>query len=187
MKICWFSTVSVLICATAFFSGCSDERQTGVTEAAASTPMLIEPHVGVGKIHAGMTVDQVRAELGQPQLTTANALEYTQLGFAVMHGPDKVVQVVMCGDVTGLKGPLVSRFTGRTKEGIGLNATRDEVIKTYGEPSHDENFPGSRESMRYDALGITFSLESGRVHHMIVRLTPPEPEPAPVQTIQITP
>ncbi len=136
--------------------------------------MLIEPGKSVGKIHAGMTLDQVRAELGEPQRTTPNALEYTKLGFAVMPGPDGLVQVIMCGDVIGANGPLVKRFTGRTKEGIGLGSSRADLVKAYGEPSKDEKFAGARESMKYDSLGITFSLENGTVHHMIVRLSAPE-------------
>jgi hypothetical protein len=147
-------------------------------------PILVVPGVSVGKVHAGMTLDQVRAELGEPQRTTPNALEYTSLGFAVMPGPDGVVQVVMCGDVVGNNGPLVKNFNGRTKEGIGLGSTREEVTKAYGEPSNDEKFPGARESMRYDPLGMTFSTENGTVHHMIVRL---KSNQAQNRTIEITP
>jgi hypothetical protein len=179
-----FSISACLLAAGLILSGCSDQAGQQSTPAA---PMLIEPHVSVGKVRAGMTTDQVRAELGEPKLKTSNALEYTQLGFAVMHGPDNVVQVVMCGDVTGLQGPLVNRFTGRTKEGIGLNSTREELIKAYGEPAQAEKFPGGRESLHYDSLGITFSLEGGKVHHMIVRLTPPNQEPKPPESIQVNP
>jgi hypothetical protein len=132
--------------------------------------MLIEPNLAVGKVKAGMHIEEVIAQLGQPQRRSANALEYTNLGFAVMPGQDGVVQVVMCGDVTGLRGPLVKAFTGRTKEGIGLNSTRAEIVKAYGEPSSSENLPGGTESLRYNPLGITFTLEAGKAYHMIVRL-----------------
>lgn len=145
--------------------------------------MDIEPKVRVGTIKTGMTAEQVVAQFGAPQRTTANALEYTRLGFAVMPVAG-AVQVVMCGDVTGANGPLVKAFTGRTKEGIGLTSTRQEVIRAYGEPTSDEKFPGGRESLRYDSLGITFSLEAGKVHHMIIRLAPTT-EAAP--SVQITP
>ena len=69
----------------------------------------------------------------------------------------------------------MKNFTGRTRERIGLGSTRDELLKAYGEPTTDEKFPGARESMKYDPLGMTFSLESGKVHHMIVRLGGAEP------------
>lgn len=148
-----------------------------------SAPMDIEPKVRVGTIKAGMTVEQVVAELGEPQRKTANALEYTSRGFAVMPVTG-IVQVVMCGDVTGVNGPLAKAFTGRTKEGIGLLSTRQEVLRAYGEPTSREQFAGGRESLRYDSLGITYSMEAGKVHHMIVRLAPPGQEPQP--SIQVT-
>jgi len=132
--------------------------------------MVIEPHTSVGKVRVGMTVDQVTTELGKPEKKIANALEYTTLGLAVLPGSNGLVQVVMCGDVTGINGPLVKAFTGRTKEGIGMNSTREEVIKAYGEPTSSEKFIGGIESLQYAPLGITFTLEGGRVHHMIVRL-----------------
>ncbi|HWV99252.1 MAG TPA: hypothetical protein VNZ64_06105 [Candidatus Acidoferrum sp.] len=138
--------------------------------------MLIEPNLTVGKIHAGMTKEQVIAELGQPGRQTANALEYPRLGLAVMPSPDGVVHVVMCGDVTGLNGPFVKAFTGRTKEGVGMTSSRDEVLKAYGEPTGDEKMRFGLESMNYPSLGFTFTLEAGKVHHIIVRLRAPEPD-----------
>jgi hypothetical protein len=176
--------LSGLLAAGACLIGCSREKEP--PPGAENAAVIIEGGVGVGKVRAGMTVEQVRAELGKPQRTTANALEYTSLGFAVMPGPDGVVQVVMCGDVIGLNGPLVKRFNGRTKQGLGLGSTREELIKAYGEPTNDQRFLGNRESMRYDPLGITFSLEGGKVHHMIVRLGHVETN-APPRSIEISP
>lgn len=140
--------------------------------------MLIEPRVAVGKLRAGMTVQQVVSELGDPARRTANAVEYPALGLAVMPG-EGPIQVVMCGDVTGLNGPFVAAFKGRTKEGIGMKSTKSEIVKAYGEPDKDEKMRLGLESMTYPALGITFTLENEQVHHMIVRLgQPSEPERA---------
>ncbi len=132
--------------------------------------MLIEPNVAVGKIHSGMRIRDVVDQLGEPPRRTANSLEYTTLGFAVMPDAEGIVRVVMCGDVTGLNGPLVKAFSGRTREGIGLTSTRQEVVRAYGQPTSSEQFRGGTESLRYDSLGITFTLEGGKVYHMIVRL-----------------
>ena len=69
-------------------------------------------------------------------------------------------------------------------------STRAELLKAYGEPSEGESFRGGLESMKYQPLGITFTLEGGKVHHMIVRLGAQsetnrtvtlEPAPAPGQ------
>ena len=170
-------------------SGCSEDsdRADGNTK----PPLRIEPNLAVGNVRAGMSVQEVVKQLGEPQRRTANALEYTRLGFAVMPAADGTVQVVMCGDVTGINGPLVKSFSGRTKEGIGMSSTREDLRKAYGEPTSSEKLFGGTESLRYDSLGITFTLEAGKVYHMIVRLAGrPEPdrtvtlEPAPGTTVK---
>ena len=172
----WFLAVTLVFCV-----GCSESERSGT-----NLPITIEPHSSVGKVHAGMKTDEVIGQLGQPERRTANALEYTRLGFAVMPGPDGMVQVVMCGDVTGINGPLVKAFTGRTKEGIGMQSSREELIKAYGEPTSDEKLIGDTESMRYDPLGITFTLQKRQVHHMIVRLHTQQ-EQSPSVTVDISP
>ena len=134
-----------------------------------NTPLLIEAGVAVGQIRSGMTTQQITAALGEPQYRTGTALEYARMGFAVLPNANGMVQIVMCGDVTGINGPLVERFKGRTKEGIGMKSTREEVIKAYGEPTSADKFRGGLESLQYVPLGITFTLEGGKVHHMIVR------------------
>jgi hypothetical protein len=149
--------------------------------------MVIEPNLAVGKIRVGMRAEDVIKLFGEPQRRTANAIEYTDLGFAVMPSPDGIVQVVMCGDVTGLNGPLVNAFTGRTREGIGLRSTREELLKVYGQPSVEEKLRGNTESLRYDPLGITFTLENGKVYHMIVRLRTEQQQQQPGLTVDLSP
>ena len=131
-----------------------------------------------------MTTQQVITALGPPQRRTAHALEYTQIGFAVIPSPQGVVQVVMCGDVTGIRGPLVQAFHARTAEGIGMQSRREEVIKAYGEPTSAQKLSGAIESLSYESLGITFTLEGGKVYHLIVRL---EGTIEPERSIQVEP
>jgi len=164
MKIA--SALAVLV----FLTACSDNSNQGASAPQSGEPSLIEPNVRVGKVVAGMTVKQLVTQLGEPQRRTAKALEYTQLGFAVLPDSNGMVSIVMCGDVTGIHGPFVKAFTGRTREGIGMLSTRDDLLKAYGEPTESEKFRGGLESMRYQGLGITYTLEHGKVHHIIVRL-----------------
>ena len=165
-------------------TSCSENAGTNSTaQPGTNAAMLIEPGVAVGKIHLGMTKEQVVTELGEPSRRTANSLEYRRLGLAVMPNTDGVVQVVMCGDVMGINGPFVKAFNGRTKEGIGMNSTREEVLKVFGEPAANERMPLGIESMNYPSLGLTFTLEAGKVYHIIVRLKAQEPDP----TISIEP
>src|SRR5262245_54876657 len=170
-----FASILTIVSAsllTVLVASCSDETPAPL-QTTTNPSMVIEPRESVGRIRAGMKVADVIAAYGEPQRRTANALSYPRLGFAVMPGPDEVVQVVMCGDVTGPNGPLVKAFTGRTKQGIGMGSTREQIIAAYGEPSETQQLISRRQVLKYNDLGITFSLERGAVHHMIVRLSAP--------------
>ncbi len=150
--------------------GCSREAErTAADQSVTNAPALIVPHMSVGQIKAHMTMQQVVGAVGEPRNKTANAWDYPQLGLAVMP-KDGVVLAVLCGDVTGINGSYVKVFSGRTKEGIGLRSTRDEVLKAYGPPTETQGKPGGLESLKYVNIGITFNLEGGKVHHMIVLL-----------------
>jgi hypothetical protein len=165
------SALAVALCGV----GCSEKsEQARAQSSTANVTMLIVPNASVGKVHDGMTIKDVMGELGEPQRRIGNAIEYPKLGFAVLPGPEGLVRVVMCGDVTGINGPFVKAFTGRTKEGVGMYSTREDLLKAYGEPTNDEKLRGGQESITYQPLGITFTLEGGKVHHMIVRFTPPQ-------------
>jgi hypothetical protein len=161
--------------------GTACSRQNGRSAAGQSgtnAPMLIVPRMSVGKINAGMTVQQLVAEIGEPRNKTANAYDYPQLGLAVMP-KEGLVLAVLCGDVTGINGSYVKVFNGRTKEGIGLRSTREELLKAYGPPAEMKGIPGGLESMKYENVGITFNLEGGKVYHMIILLdgqAPPRSE-----------
>lgn len=151
-----------------FIPGCSEAPAS--VEVSAHGEFVIEPNVAVGPIRAGMSTNEVIAALGEPQRRTANSLVYPKLGLAVMPGEDGTAQVVMCGDVTGISGPFVKAFKGKTGDGIGMESSREEVVKAFGEPSQVDTFPGGQQSMQYAEQGITFTLQRGKVHHMIVRL-----------------
>ena len=184
MKTGWRRSGETALVMALLFSlvACSKTSDSQGQRAGAS--LLIEPHVSVGKVHAGMTVKEVVTGLGEPQRRTASALEYARLGLAIVHDTNGVVQAVMCGDVTGIRGPFVRAFTGRTKEGIGMNSTREEVVRVFGEPTASEKFAGGLESLKYVPQGITFTLEGGKVHHMIVVLGA---SPAPDRAVTLEP
>jgi outer membrane protein assembly factor BamE (lipoprotein component of BamABCDE complex) len=160
-----FAAALILISA-----GCSEDQVIISDPEDTREAGLIEPGKAVGGIRIGMTVRDVIEAFGEPDRRTSNALEYLKRGFAVMPDAQGVVRVVMCGDVTGLGGPLVKRFAARTTSGIGMGSTREEVLRVFGQPTVEETHMGSRESLDYRELGVTFSIEQGKVHHIIVRL-----------------
>jgi hypothetical protein len=162
--------VPAALTALFFLPACSEQPGADSEVATSADALQIEPNAGVGPIRAGMTTQQVVAAIGEPARRTANALIYPKLGLAVMPGADGTAQVVMCGDVTGLQGPFVKAFRGKTSAGLGMESTRDEIIKALGEPTEAETFRGGQEALRYADLGITFTLQQSKVHHIIVRL-----------------
>src|SRR5258708_15194759 len=152
IRISDFRDLAVLTGAFVFLAaGCSKSSEQPASGVAAA-PLVIVPDMSVGGVRAGMTMQQVVAALGEPQRRTANALEYTHLGLAVMPGPDGIAAVVMCGDVTGINGPFVKAFTGRTKEGIGMCSTREDVVNAYGQTTESQKMLGAPESLTYGRM-----------------------------------
>ena len=66
-----------------------------------------------------------------------------------------------------LKYPGVKKFKGRTKEGIGMESSREDVIKALGQPTTTRRDAG-QELLAYKTLGLSFSLEAGKVKHITV-------------------
>jgi hypothetical protein len=130
-----------------------------------------------------MTLQQVVAELGEPDRKEGSVLKYLNLGLSVI-GKEGVVHIVLCVDPSAQdapgspstfsadermsknKGPLAKAFAGRTKEGIGIGSSRADVIHAYGEPTATEAAGDGRPSLevlRYRPLGLYFRLRDGRV------------------------
>jgi type II secretion system protein G len=138
----------------------------------AADSYLIEPHLGVGKIRAGMTAQQVIEQFGQPGslgMNLTNILSYYTLGFSAWVGRDGFVMRVLCGSPTTNDDRGARAFKGRTKEGIGMGSTRADLVKAFGEPSSVRN-DGAREFLSYRDSGLAFTLTGGAVHQITVDL-----------------
>ena len=155
--------VTLLAAVALFAGGCSKRSAHGAWTSSAS--IVIEPGVSIGPVRSGMTIQQVVAELGEPDRKKESALEYFNLGFSVIPGKEGVVHIVLCVDPTGKEGPFTKAFAGRTKEGIGMGSSRADVIRAYGEPTATETIDGKPgfEVVRYRPLGLVFELREGKV------------------------
>ena len=101
------------------------------TPSAPTASMEIVPETGVGPIKFGMTMDEVKSALGQPDPAPGKPLQYSSLGLAVIpRTRDGKVGAIMMGDSGG--GQLVERFKGVTTKGIGMKSTRQEIVAAYG-------------------------------------------------------
>ena len=133
--------------------------------------LLIMPRVSVGKVKAGMTEDEVIAALGQPERKQGEVLIYDgQFGFSVVCSRQKIVGAVFCG------GPV--DFKGRTKEGIGIGSSKDELIKAFGTPTTEQantqNDLVKEEQLDYTPRGLAFGLHDGKVYNIVVNLRKPQ-------------
>ena len=164
-----FQCAALIVGITFGVTGCSSPEQKPNGEAALNkSRTMIEPGIGVGKVRAHMTVEQVIAELGEPDNKTGHVLNYVRLGFSVVPTKDGIVRVIMCGDPSGFNSPLVRAFSGRTKDGIGMGSIRSDVINALGQPTGTEREQSGQEVLKYPQLGITFTLADDKVCHIIV-------------------
>ncbi len=132
----------------------------------------IIPMVGVGPIKFGMTKDQVIAALGEPDVDEGGiALFYPKKkGLSFRLAPNKGVCEISCwSELHPMPFPDgMTTYPGKTKEGIGMNATRDEIIAAYGEPDSTRS-KGPIEVLDYAKLNIQFSIVDNKLVSLRLR------------------
>jgi RNA polymerase sigma factor (sigma-70 family) len=138
---------------------------------AADDSLLITPGVSVGKIKAGMTEDDVIAALGQPENKQGETLIYDKrFGFSIVCSRQKIVGAVFCGGGVD--------FKGHTKEGIGIGSNREDLIKAFGKPTTEQRNAKltafDEATLEYKPLGLTFTLQNGKVFHIVVDFRKPQ-------------
>jgi hypothetical protein len=156
---------ALLLAAVLLAGGCS--KQSTHVSWSSSQSILVEPGMAIGSVHSGTTIQQVLAEIGQPDQTIVSAspeingaLIYTNIGLSVIPSGNGVVHSV------GVRTP----FVGRTKEGIGIGSSRADIVKAYGEPTASKPIRSDVEVLRYEALGIRFQLVDGKIDSIVVIL-----------------
>jgi len=127
--------------------------------------LIIEALVGIGPVRFGMSKDEVIKHFGQPDKilgkgTKLNYVSSKGLGFTV--DSELGLQMIQCwSDNWPTELPFtVTTFTGRTKEGIGIGSTREQIVAVYGPPDRtgiDSN-KGIIQNLHYDNLRIKFSI-----------------------------
>lgn len=99
--------------------------------------MLIVPMQSVGKITKGMTTNEVEAILGKPDKWEGKKMVYyKRYGMSVVQS-DQGAAAVDCGAKLGsqdqkLGYPGVKKFTGHTKEGIGMGSSKADLLRAFG-------------------------------------------------------
>ncbi|MHC4423517.1 MAG: tetratricopeptide repeat protein [Planctomycetota bacterium] len=132
--------------------------------------LVIKPLVGVGEVRFGMTIEQMKEILGEPQrVTGGRGCEYLDSGFAILSAKDGTVAVIMFGDMSLPDSPLIRNCKCRTDKDIGMGSSRQDVISAYGQPSstdHPFSDTGNFVRLKYDKLNGEFILRDYKVVHM---------------------
>lgn len=114
-----------------------------------SSTIAINPIITIGTLHSDMTISQVVAELGQPTRTNAAGLEFSNFGLFITPAYREMT--------------LFPPFSGHTKQGIRIGASRADIVSAYREPPASQTTKPGIELLRYDALGLKFQLHDGKV------------------------
>jgi hypothetical protein len=145
-------------------SGCSKHRTL-----ASSESFTVEAGASIGPVHSGMTMQQVTDVLGEPSRTLKGVLEYQKLGLVILPEKEGLVGIVMCVSHGG-GGEVIHSFAGHTKEGIGIGASKAEVIKAYGTPPDIESHTNYEHLIYYKTHGINFVIKNDKVDEISVFL-----------------
>lgn len=175
------SLIYILIFSPFFIlSGCNDSSrqesgdvqssETDVKgyEDSSKEKTVINPGKAMGELKFGMSRDETEKILGKPQRTMGGAFEYLNQGMAVLFDKNSQVVALMFGDMNKPDSPLVKKCHYRTDKGIGMGSSLDDIRKAYGEPASVQNM-GNLKRVKYPSLGVTFSLQDGKIIHMQFR------------------
>ena len=142
--------------------------QKGIAQRTGKT-FVVEPLVGIDKVRFGMTVEEMKNILGEPQATRGPIHEYIDVGLAILTIGDNTVTMITCGDRRGADLPLVKNCRCRTKKGIRMGSSKEDIIKAYGEPSLTQPTRDNAVMLSYDQLNSDFMLRDDKVTYMVFK------------------
>ena len=158
--------LGLLLSSLAAWTGCgkkADEEPQG--------ELIIEPLVGIGPVRFGMSRDQIIEHFGQPdqifegQVTKLHYVPSRGLNFVV--DAERGLQEIGCWS-EGMLPSRVTTFAGTTKEGIGIGASEQEIVATYGQPDRTStDSRGVIQTLHYDKLRARFSLKEDKLMSMV--------------------
>jgi len=141
-------------------------------EEASVDELIIEPLVSIGPVKFGMSKEEVMKHFGPPDRVSADG---TKLNYVSSRGLSFTIdyelglQEIGCWS-EGMLPSRVTTFTSRTKEGIGIGASEEEIIVAYGQP--DRTSTGSKgviKNLHYDKLSAKFSLKENKLMSMTLK------------------
>jgi hypothetical protein len=111
-----------------------------------SMELLVSPEDGIGPVKFGTPVADIVRLLGEPDwrddeedAAKRTELGYDRRGFRLTANARRGLFAIRCFNRHG-GAPTTVGFRGKTKEGIAINASLDDVLKTYGKPDTQLDF-----------------------------------------------
>jgi len=160
--------LSLLMVSLLTLVGCGKK----VDEDESRDELIIEALVGIGPVRFGMSKGKIIEHFGQPDkvMTKGTKLNYvSSRGLSFTVDAELGVQEISCWS-EGMLPSHITTFAGRTKEGVGIGSTREQITAAYGQP--DRTSTGSKgiiQNLHYDKLSAKFSLKEDKLISMILR------------------
>jgi hypothetical protein len=101
-----------------------------------SMDLVLSPEHGIGPVRFGMNVAEIVRLLGEPDWQEGDKgtlLGYDRRGFRLESHYKVGLHTIHCFNKHGILSTEIG-FRSKTKEGIALDASLDDVLKTYGKP-----------------------------------------------------
>ena len=150
------------------------EAKEPSASSAADQSLEVVPTQGISAIRFGSSIADVRIALGEPTKekalgTSAREMVYAEFGLVLLvHSKHGVGDIQCCSDharYSQIYGVTMKAFPGKTKEGIGIGSTREELLAAYGEPtSHNRD-----GSIGYSSQHIGYEFIDGRISRFGMR------------------
>ncbi|MHC4645470.1 MAG: hypothetical protein ACYTBJ_08205 [Planctomycetota bacterium] len=143
------------------------DRPDPVTEGAAD----IVPGVGMGALTFGMSKEQIIAVLGEPDKMEGGgiALFYQSKGLTMLLDRRKGLHEINCwSSEHPMSLPDVATYKGKTEKGIGMGATREQIVAAYGAPNSAVT-KLNMETLSYASLKASFGLFQNKVVNIKLR------------------
>lgn len=163
-----YAAVFVLI-----LTGCAKETPTedneDETAAGPNEALVVELGIGIGPVKFGMSKEEVIENFGEPDEVEGRGqgLNYfASRGISLFVPPSRGVLAIDCwSDKYPSPFTKISNFAGKTKEGIGMNASRAEIVAAYGEPDRTTS-NGPMTTLHYEKLRVQFVI----MHDKLINL-----------------
>lgn len=156
------------------FPGCAEKED----QTRPPISLTVEPLVGIGDVKFGDSKDVIISSFGEPDQIQGQGNELTYVaskGMSFTLDTSLGLQrIKLWSDNWPQQLPYkVSTFTGKTKDDVGMGASREQIVAAYGQPnktstSDSPSLKDIIENLHYDKLGAKFTLAHGNLVGIIL-------------------